>query len=95
MHLASAKSLAERIPSSLIALSKTRALIGEAVDFNGLEGESEDVTEVLDGSADRRRLLKRHLIKQAKSFRELEALIRALDFIDTARSYEVLLVEQQ
>jgi nuclear pore complex protein Nup107 len=95
MHLISAKSLMQKIPSSRIAYSKTRALIGEAVDFTSLEGEEEDMTEVLDGSADRRRLLKRHLIEQAKSFRELEALIQALDLIETVRSLEIILVEQQ
>ncbi|TVY83378.1 Nucleoporin [Lachnellula suecica] len=95
MHLASAKSLWERIPSSEIALRKTDALINETLDFNGLEGEGEDVTEVLDGSADRRRRLKRHLIEEAKPFRELEALIIALDLLETVRSLQVIMNEQQ
>lgn len=95
MHLTSAKCLSERMPSSEIALNKTRTLIGETVDFNGLEGENEDLTEVLDGSAHRRRLLKRHLLEQSKPFREFEALIQALDLIETVRSVEVIMVEEQ
>ncbi|TVY48292.1 Nucleoporin [Lachnellula occidentalis] len=95
MHLLSAKCLLLKIPSSSIAFSKTRALIGEAVDFSSLEGADDDMTEVLDGSADRRRYLKRHLVEQAKSFRELETLTRALDLIETVTSFETILAEQQ
>ena len=95
MRLLSAKSLMAKIPSSSIAFSKTRALIGEAVDFSGLEGGDDDMTEVLDGSADRRRYLKRYLVEQAKSFRELESLAQALDLIETVKSFETLLAEQQ
>ncbi|TVY20527.1 Nucleoporin [Lachnellula arida] len=95
MRLLSAKSLMLKIPSSSIALSKTPALIGEAVDFTGLEGGEDDMTEVLDGSADRRRYLKRHLVEQAKSFRELETLAQALDLIETVKSFQVILKEQQ
>lgn len=81
--------------SNTIAFRKTRALLGEALDFTSWENEDEDMTEVLDGSADRRRLLKRYLLEQSKPFRELEALIHALDLIETVRSMEIIMIEQQ
>jgi nuclear pore complex protein Nup107 len=83
------------MPSSMICLSKTHAIIGDAVDFTGLAVESEDMTEVLDGLAGRQRALKRHLAEKAKSFRELEALIQALDLLETARSLQTILLEQR
>jgi nuclear pore complex protein Nup107 len=95
MHLTSAKCLLVKMPSSMIALSKTHALIGDTVDFTGLMVENEDMTEVLDGLADRQKALKRHLIEQAKPFRELEALIQALDLLETARSLQTILLEQR
>ncbi|ESZ91302.1 hypothetical protein SBOR_8313 [Sclerotinia borealis F-4128] len=83
-HLFAAFTLSQRISSSKIALSKTRALLGESLDFHGLESEdNEDLTEVLDGSADKKRYLKKYMVEQAKSFRELETLALTLDHIET------------
>lgn len=94
MHLSAARLLASRVCSSDIALNKTRTMLGESIDFNGLENEGdEDMTEVLDGSAERRRLLKKHLVAEAKNFREFEALVEVLDMIETASSLEKLLDE--
>ncbi|EDO04368.1 hypothetical protein SS1G_06851 [Sclerotinia sclerotiorum 1980 UF-70] len=85
LHLSAALTLSQRIPSSEIALSKTRALLGESLDFQGLESEeNEDLTEVLDGSADKKRHLKKYMVEQAKSFRELETLALTLDRIESA-----------
>jgi len=95
MHLTAAKCLFQKMPSSMIALSKTHALIGDTVDFTGLAIESEDMTEVLDGLADRQKALKKHLIEQAKPFRELEVLIQALDLLETARSFQTILLEER
>lgn len=85
LHLAAAYQLSQRIPSAKIALSKTRALLGESLDFSGLESEdNEDLTEVLDGSADKKRYLKKYMMEQAKSFRELETLALTLDRIESS-----------
>jgi nuclear pore complex protein Nup107 len=65
------------------------------MDFATLEsdGENEDLTEVLDGSADNKRLLKKYLLSEARSFRELEALIESLDNMETVTSMGYLLQE--
>jgi nuclear pore complex protein Nup107 len=78
-----------------IARSKTYAILGQAMDFTALEldGENEDLTEVLDESADDKRLLRKHLLSEAKSFRELEALIESLDNMETMSSIGDLLHE--
>lgn len=78
-----------------IARSKTYAILGQSMDFTALEldGENEDLTEVLDGSADNKRLLRKHLLSEAKSFRELEALIESLDNMETMTSIGDLLHE--
>ena len=95
MHLTAARMLADRITSAEIAQYKTRAILGQTLDFEQLEytGEDEDLTEVLDGSADEKRLLKRHLAAEARSFRELETLTQALDNIDTIASLGQILKE--
>jgi len=88
MRLNAARMLASRIPSATIAQIKTRAFLGESFDFLSLEaqGEDGDLTEVLDGSADQKRLLKRHLLAEAKNYRELETLIESLDNMETVTS---------
>lgn len=65
------------------------------MDFATLEsdGENEDLTEVLDGSADNKRILKKYLLSEARSFRELEALIESLDNMETVTSMGYLLQE--
>jgi len=94
MHLTAARMLASRVSSSEIARSKTRAILGESLDFINLEaGDDEDLTEVLDGSADQKRLMRKHLLGEAGSFRELEALIESLDNIETITSMGSLLHE--
>jgi nuclear pore complex protein Nup107 len=95
MHLTAARALATRLPSSIIARSKTRAIIGQSVDFDGLEetGEDEDLTEVLDGSADEKRMLKKYLLAEAKNFIELETLIMVLDQMETITSFGQLMEE--
>lgn len=95
MHLNAARCLASRVPSSDIARSKTRTLLGESLDFNLLEMEdNDDLTEVLDGSAQRKRLIKRCMLDQAKSFRELETLVMSLDHIETISATYQILEEQ-
>jgi nuclear pore complex protein Nup107 len=95
MHLTAARALSSRITSTEIARSKTRAIIGQSVGFEGLDdmGEDEDLTEVLDGSANEKRLLKKYLLAEAKSFRELESLILALDNMETITSLGQLMEE--
>jgi nuclear pore complex protein Nup107 len=92
MHLNAARCLASRVPSSDIARSKTPALLGESLDFNLLETDNDDdLTEVLDGSANNKRLIKRYMLEQAKNFRELETLVMALDHMETiSATYQVL-----
>ncbi|KAM3074125.1 Nucleoporin nup84 [Clarireedia jacksonii] len=91
MHLNAARCLASRVPSSDIARSKTPALLGESLDFDSLESDNDDdLTEVLDGSANNKRLIKRYMAEQAKNFRELETLVMALDHIETiAATYQI------
>lgn len=94
MHLNAARILASRVSSSVIARSKTQALIGETLDFTALEnGDEEDITEVLDGSAERKKLLRKHLLAEARNFRELEALSESLDYIETVSSLDCLMIE--
>jgi nuclear pore complex protein Nup107 len=86
--------LASRVSSQDIARSKTYAIIGESMDFVALESnENEDLTEVLDGSADDKKFLRKHLLAEAKSFRELEALIESLDNMETVTSMGYLVHE--
>jgi nuclear pore complex protein Nup107 len=86
--------LASRVSSQDIARSKTYAIIGESMDFAALESnENEDLTEVLDGSADDKKFLRKHLLAEAKSFRELEALIESLDNMETVTSMGYLVHE--
>lgn len=100
MRLIAARTLAARIPSVSIVCSKTKALIGQSVDWYGLEdfAEDEDLTEVLDISAmekrdNENRLLRKLLLLEAKSYRELENLIQALDNMETFRSVSCLMEE--
>lgn len=94
MHLTAARMLASRVSSQDIARSKTYAIIGESMDFAALESnENEDLTEVLDGSADDKKFLRKHLLAEAKSFRELEALIESLDNMETVTSMGYLVHE--
>jgi len=94
MHLNAARTLASRITSSAIAKCKTRAILGDTLDLFSLEsGDDEDLTEVLDGSGAQKRLLRKHLLAEAKSFRELETLIECLDNIETVTSMAALMVE--
>lgn len=87
--------LASRVPSQDIARSKTYAIIGQGLDFTGLESsdENEDLTEVLDGLAEDKMFLRKHLLAEAKSFRELEALTESLDYMETVTSMGYLLQE--
>ena len=79
--------LARSVSSSHISLSKTHSLLGESLDITDLEneGEQEDITErIEENSASQMKLLKRYLAAEAKSFRELELLITALEYIELA-----------
>ncbi|KUJ20234.1 uncharacterized protein LY89DRAFT_682004 [Mollisia scopiformis] len=95
MHLNAARKLAVRVSAAMICQIKTRAILGDSYDFESLElGDDEDLTEVLDGSADQKRLLRKHLLDEAKNYRELENLIECLDNIETVASMECLINEQ-
>jgi len=48
------------------------------------EGEQEDITERIGDSATQMKFLKRYLAGEAKSFKELELLIAALEYIELA-----------
>lgn len=94
MHLSAARELAIKARSSEIAMTKTPAILGRSFDFPELiNGREEDLTEVLDGSADQKRLLKKHLLAEAKTYRELETLIECLDNLETVSSMAGLLDE--
>lgn len=94
MRLPAARMLASRISSSDIARRKTHAILGQSLDFAGLEaGDDEDPTEVLNGTAERKGLLRRHMLAEAKNFRELETLTETLDNIETISSMEILMRE--
>lgn len=88
MHLTAARALSVRLPSAEIAKRKTRAILGDSLDFAELEKESddEDLTEFLDGSIGDKQLMKKHLLAEAKNYRELETLIETLDHLETMRS---------
>ena len=95
MHLTAARMLASKVPSQNIARNKTYAIIGQGMDFAALEldGENDDLTEVLNGSADKKKFLRKHLLAEAKSYRELEALVESLDNMETITSMGYLLHE--
>lgn len=80
MRLKAAERLAIAVSSASVALRKTPALLGESLDIAGLEDYS-DATGVLDGLADQNRYLKNHMLSEAKSFRELEAMMEFLSKI--------------
>ncbi|KAG9246312.1 107-domain-containing protein [Calycina marina] len=96
MRLNAARKLRNKVPAVEIALCKTRKILGQELDFHGLEadGEDEDLTQVLDGTADRKRLLRKHLVTEAKTFRELETLITALDRLEDIGGTAQVLAEQ-
>jgi nuclear pore complex protein Nup107 len=48
---------------------------------------------VLDGSAEEKRLMKKHLVAQAKNYRELEVLISSLNTMDTIATFSYLMNE--
>lgn len=94
MHLNAARKLAVRVPAAMICQSKTRALLGDTYDFEGLESiDDEDLTELLDGSANQKRALHKLLLGEAKNYRELENLIECLDNIETVSTMECLIQE--
>ncbi|CZT05067.1 related to Nuclear pore complex protein Nup107 [Rhynchosporium agropyri] len=96
MNLGAARELAIKARSSEIAITKTPAILGKIFDFADLGNtEEEDLTEVLDGSANQKRLLKKHLLAEAKTYRELEALIECLDHVETVASIAVILEEDE
>lgn len=90
LNLKAAQRLRLQLSSAEISRAKSLSLLGEEYDLAGLEIEDEDVTESLDeSSAEARvkaRLLKRHMIAEAKSFAELELLIEALDLLQDISS---------
>ena len=81
MNLLAARHLASRVSCDQIVRRKTHALLGESVGIADLEADDEDLTEVLDGSVDQKKPLKKYLLDETKSFRELEALIEHLELI--------------
>jgi nuclear pore complex protein Nup107 len=87
--------LASKIPSLSICRSKTPSILGRSLNFDDLEysGEEPDLTEVLGWSSERSQLLRKHLLAEARSFRELETLIESLDYMETIASMGELLVE--
>ncbi|KAJ5047115.1 uncharacterized protein L3040_002958 [Drepanopeziza brunnea f. sp. 'multigermtubi'] len=95
MRLNAARSMSISVEYKNVVEVKTRAILGDTYDYIGLENEEdEDITEVLDGSADGKRHLKKYMVAQAKSFRELESLIDSLDYLETCTSLRVLLSER-
>jgi len=95
MHLNAARLLASKVPSNSIARNKTGKILGRSLDFKNLEmdSEDEDLTEVIDDSAEYRYILKKHLVAEARSFRDLEAFTEFLDNIESATSTFDLLHE--
>lgn len=94
VRLNAARTMGINVEYKRIVKAKTRAILGETYDAAGLENEDEeDVTEVLDGTADGKRHLKKYMVAQAKSFRELESLVDCLDYLETCASLRVVLSE--
>lgn len=94
MHLNAARKLAVRVPAAVIAQAKTRAILGRNYDFEALEsGEDEDLTEVLNGSVDHKKVLRKYLLDEARTYRELECLIESLDLVETIASMECIIQE--
>lgn len=82
MNLLAARHLASRVSSEQITRRKTRALLGDSIGVTDLEADDEDLTEVLDGSSENKRLLKKYLLDEMKNFRELESLTEHLEYIE-------------
>jgi nuclear pore complex protein Nup107 len=87
--------LTGKVHSNDIIAHKTQALLGQRYDsFDALESETdEDLTDILDGSAVQKRQLKAYMLREAKNYRDLEALISTLDNIETANSLDTLMRE--
>lgn len=64
-------------------------MLGETLDLRDLEKacKNEDITESFDVSARQTILLKRHLLAEAKSFRDMELLVGAIDNIESASEH--------
>ena len=95
MRLSAARALASRVTSSDICKMKTFAILKHSCDFQDLEhgSEVEDRTEILDWEPEKTRLLKKHMLTEAKSFRELEALVESLDNMETIAGMGEILQE--
>lgn len=75
---------------------KTPSILGQEVELVDLVGENDDdqdLTEVLDGVADQKKLLKKYLYAEAKSYRELETLIILLDQMESITSLAAIYEE--
>ncbi len=96
MKLAAANELAHQIPSYEISRRKTPFILGESLDILALEADNgdEDAVERLDASPEQLKMLKKHMVAESKSFRDLENLIQALLFIEGAASVKDALEEQ-
>jgi nuclear pore complex protein Nup107 len=79
MNLAAARELAVKCSASSICLSKTPAILRQELDFAGLDAdlEEDNLNDTLETT-----LLKRHMAAEARSYRDLEGLLEALDYIE-------------
>lgn len=94
--LGAARMLALKMHSSDIARQKTAAILGESIDLETMAAdcEEEDLSEVIDGKPDQKKLLKRHMLAEAKNYTELETLAEVLDSLEDYSSIVVLLREE-
>lgn len=93
MHLLSARVLASRITADQIAQNKTKALLGESIRYDILASGIEAMISVSDENVNLKRLLKKHMFEEARSFRELEALAEHLDNVETISSHAFIIEE--
>ncbi len=90
MHLNAAKTLAINMSSDEICVNKTNSILGDAFTLTDMEIE-EDYDDVMDEEeelrAHRGRLLRKHMLQEAKSYRELEHLTLALFHLEDAANH--------
>lgn len=88
--------LALKMHSSEIARQKTPAILGESIDLDTMRAdcEDEDLSEAIEGKPDEKKLLKRHMLAEAKNYTELETLAEVLDSLEDFSGIVVLLQEE-
>ena len=80
-NVAGARELSKRVPFSTISIAKTPGLLGKTIDLS--VEQSDDEYEDEPSTPQRQARSERdHLLENATTFRDLEAVVLALDVLE-------------